>query len=133
MARKEAVVSIVESGNEVLLVKKIKDGTSLMSDKWHLPGETKIDGESDEEAVKRGILEETGVFVTGAVYLISSKSPKGTLLKWYKCAALTRHITPGDDAVAGQWADIENVAYVCDREAVAMWPEVIRKYFRLID
>lgn len=133
MARKEAVVSIVESGNEVLLVKKIKDGTSLMSDKWHLPGETKIDGEPDEEAVHRGLREETRILVAKPVYLTTSKSPKGTLLKWYRCEALTRQLIPGDDAVDAQWADKDNVANVCDAEAVAMWPQAIREYFRLIN
>lgn len=134
MARKEAVVSIVELGNEVLVVKKVDDGgKSLMSGKWHLPGETKKEGETDEMAVQRGVLEETGVIVAGAVYLTSSESPKGTLLKWYKCTALTRPIIPGDDAVDGQWAGIENVAYVCAEEAVAMWPQAIREYFRLIN
>lgn len=62
MAVKEAVVTVAEFGDEVLIVKKVNDGTSLMGDKWHLPGETKNDGEADEDAVKRGILEEKGHF-----------------------------------------------------------------------
>ena len=133
MVRKEAVITIAEFGDEVLIVKKVDDGTSLMSDKWHLPGETKNGDEPDEKAVRRGILEEAGVLVTGIVYLTTSESPKGTLLKWYRCDALTRLIIPGDDAVDGQWADKDNVAYVCDTEAVAMWPQEIRKYFGLVD
>jgi len=133
MAIKEAVVTIAEFGDEVLIVKKVDDGTSLMSGKWHLPGETKISGESDQEAVRRGLQEETRVLVTGIVYLTSSESPKGTLLKWYRCVALTRQIIPGDDVVGGQWVDKDNVALVCDTESVVMWPEVIRKYFRLVD
>lgn len=134
MARKEAVISIVELGNEVLVVKKVDDGgESLMSGKWHLPGETKKEGETDEMAVQRGVLEEAGVVVARAVYLTSSESPKGTLLMWYRCETLTRQLIPGDDAVDAQWADKDNVAYVCDPEAVAIWPQAIREYFRLIN
>lgn len=56
---KEAVVSIVTSGDEVLVVKKKDDdGKSLMSNQWHLPGETIHPSETEEEAVHRGIFEE---------------------------------------------------------------------------
>ncbi|KKW02688.1 MAG: hypothetical protein UY36_C0004G0004 [Parcubacteria group bacterium GW2011_GWA1_49_11] len=134
MVRKEAVVTIVEFGDEVLVVKKVDDdGASLMSDKWHLPGETKQDGEPDEYAVRRGIYEEASVLVTGIVYVASSRTPKDTSLKWYRCKALSRQIVPGDDVVDGKWVDRKNVPYVCDKVSVELWPKEIREYFRLVD
>lgn len=78
---KEAVVTVVEFENGVLIVKKVDDGKSLMSNKWHLPGETKLGNETDEETVKRGIFEEAGIIVTGIIYLTSSTTPKKNLFK----------------------------------------------------
>jgi len=61
MARQEAVVTIVENGNDVLLVKKAELPGHWFSGKWHIPGETLEDGESDNEGMLRGIMEEAGI------------------------------------------------------------------------
>jgi len=131
---KEAVITIVKSGLDILVVKKIDDGgQSLMSDQWHLPGETKQAGESNEETVVRGIREETRILVTAIRFLTNSITPKETLLYWYECEALSRDVVPGDDAVDAKFVPKTEVSSVCSTYSVEMWPEFIKQYFGLVD
>lgn len=134
MGQKEAVCSIVKHGSDILIVKKVDDGgKSLISGQWHLPGETKKLGETNEQAVARGILEEAAIFVTGIRFLIDSVTPKETLLHWYECDAESRNIIPGDDVVEARFVPKSEVSIVCSSFSIQMWPKKIRKYFDLND
>jgi len=109
---KKAVVGIVRLNNLVLLGKKIPGG-EFFSGEWHIPGETKKPGEIDEDAVKRGIMEEAGIEVRVLRYLAQHKTPTPTLVKWYECEALSEDIRPDSDLEAVEWVDLSEVRTRC--------------------
>ena len=58
---KRAVVALVEHEGKILLGKKRQDSEGFFAGKWHIPGETMEDDETDEEALIRGMREEAGI------------------------------------------------------------------------
>ena len=49
---KRAVVAIVNHDSYILLGKKIKKEKKFFSERWHIPGETLEDGETDEQGLR---------------------------------------------------------------------------------
>lgn len=61
MERKRAVAAIIKNNDRILMGKKRRDSSGTLSGEWHFPGETIEGGETDQEAIIRGLQEEAGV------------------------------------------------------------------------
>lgn len=64
-----------------MLGRKIYNANKILSDKWHIPGETKKEEETDEEALVRGIKEEAGIQIKVGKYLGFHKFKDGNIAK----------------------------------------------------
>jgi len=126
-----AVVALINYNNQVLIGKKRKSHGKWFSEKWHIPGETIEPRESDEEALIRGIKEETGLDIQVGNYLASHVSPRGKRVNWYECRTQNNEIFPGSDLVEVRWATKEEAVELC-RYVADLWPQEIKKYFNLI-
>ena len=124
---KEAVVGIVKYNGSILLVRKIP-GKDFLSGEWHIPGETKEGWESDEEALKRGIREETGIEISVEESIGSYKSPNKREVRWYLCTALSYRLNPGSDVDAAEWVPYEQVHYRHSEKTASILPERIKKH-----
>lgn len=130
MLERRAVVAVVRKDGRVLMGKKKKDGISLLSGQWHIPGETLEANETDEQGLIRGIMEETGIQVRPGKFLGSHKTPKGTRVNWYECEPESVDIRAGSDIEEVRWVPFEEVQSVCHESAVSLWPIEIRQYFQ---
>ncbi|MFH1505382.1 MAG: NUDIX domain-containing protein [archaeon] len=126
---KKAVGMVVRYENDILLARKIKKPGAILSEKWHLPGETLEEDETDEGAVVRGICQEAGIEVRIERALGSAITPKGTVINWYECVALNGNIRPGSDVDRVKWTPRDNVRGECHPDAVARWPKDVDDYF----
>ncbi|MEK6926301.1 MAG: NUDIX domain-containing protein [Nanoarchaeota archaeon] len=125
----EAVSGIVNYKGKVLLGKKKKDSPKVLAGYWHFPGEAIENEESDEEALKRGFLEETGLEIRVGRFLASGITPtsKGEI-RWYECFAYTYNVTPKSDLEELKWVD-KNKVLKEHQETVKFWPKEIIDYF----
>lgn len=130
---KKAVAAIVYDKNSgrVLVGKKKADSKGSLSGKYHLPGETLEPGESDKEALIRGMKEEAGIKIKVIRYLASSTTPKNTKVKWYECEPLSCEISFGSDLSEVLWVPRKEVIHICDSESITLWPKKIKEYFLL--
>ncbi|MBI2663625.1 NUDIX domain-containing protein [Candidatus Woesearchaeota archaeon] len=127
---KRAVVALVNYDGKILLGKKIDGAEGFLSGKWHILGETLENGETEEEGLKRGIMEEAGIEIKVLRYLASHRTPKHTLVKWYECKPLTYEIRAGSDLNEVRWVSKKEVIEMCHGKAKMLWPKQIQKYFR---
>jgi ADP-ribose pyrophosphatase YjhB (NUDIX family) len=93
---KKAVAIIVERGGMILLGKERKEG-SMLNEQWHIPGETVKRNETDRDAIKRGMQEETGVKVNRIRFICSFHAPNETLVNWYHCKTSEKHLVATSD------------------------------------
>lgn len=128
---RKAVAAIVLQAGKILIAKKIKCDNSILSGKWHIPGETLEENEDDFDGLKRGLKEEAGIELLAARFLASHITSKGTTVGWYECIPLTVDIRPGSDVSEVKWVPKRDVAKFCDSESISLWPEKIREYFDL--
>jgi 8-oxo-dGTP pyrophosphatase MutT (NUDIX family) len=125
-----AVVAIINYQNKILIGKKKSDSEKFMKGLWHIPGETVKDGETDEEALKRGVKEETGLDITVGKYISSSITPTSkSEARWYECFCNTDKIIPGSDLEKLAWIDKEDVLYLLSLQVISLWPKEIMNYF----
>ncbi|WP_344601319.1 NUDIX hydrolase [Sporichthya brevicatena] len=74
--------------------------------RWSLPGGRVEGAESDLDAVRREVLEETGLIVAVGVRVGTVEIPAGDLVfdvRDYACAPLGGDLVAGDDADAVRW------------------------------
>ena len=128
---RKAVAAIVLQAGKVLIAKKIECDSSILSGKWHIPGETLKEKEDDLRGLKRGMKEEAGIELLAARFLVSHITSKGTTVNWYECIPLTIDIRPGSDVSEVKWVPKRDVVKFCDSESIFLWPEKIREYFDL--
>ncbi|MFB9617730.1 NUDIX hydrolase [Kutzneria kofuensis] len=99
-----------DSRGRLLLVKRGKPpGQGL----WSIPGGRVEQGESDERAVERELLEETGlrVIVGHLIGSVVRPAPVGVFdISDYSCQAIGGALRPGDDAADAAWVDAETFA-----------------------
>ena len=123
-------MAVVVHEGKVLLGKKKLDSEGTMSGKWHIPGETLETGETDEQGLIRGIMEEAGIEVRPGKYLGSHETPKGTIVKWYECKPLSTDITAGSDLEGVRWVPFVEVRNVCHENDISLWSQEIQEYFQ---
>ncbi len=104
-----AVGAVVIRGEEVLLVKRGREpGLGI----WSIPGGVVLFGEPLEEAVRREVMEETGIRVRPVCPLktVERILPEGQRIRFhyiivdYACVAESSAIEAGSDAAQAVWA-----------------------------
>lgn len=96
-----------DDGRRLLLVRRAHDpGAGL----WSVPGGRVEAGESDEQAVRREALEETGLHVTVGLLVgtVQRPGPDGAVydIRDYACGlAVATEPVAGDDAAEVRWVD----------------------------
>ncbi len=123
-------MAVIIHEGKVLLGKKRFDSKGMMSGKWHIPGETLEEGETDEQGLIRGIMEEVGIDVRPGKHLGSYKTSKGMIVNWYECVPLTPDIKVGSDLEDAMWVPFEEVLVVCHKDAISLWPREVLEYFQ---
>lgn len=129
MSKRKAVISIVNYNGKILLGKKRANSGKFMAGKWHLPGENIEEGESDEQALVRGVFEETGVRVRVGKFLGNYPTPTGKSANFYECFVLTDKISIGSDLEDAKWVSKTEVLEYC-KDRVNLWPKEVREYFK---
>ncbi|MBN2252007.1 MAG: NUDIX hydrolase [Candidatus Altiarchaeota archaeon] len=108
---KLTVDAVVLKENSILLVKR---GNDPFKDMWALPGGFVEYGETTEEAVKREVLEETGLQVGVdemlGVYSDPKRDPRGhTVSIVYLCSPLKGELKAGTDAKETGYFDLFDI------------------------
>ena len=125
---RRAVAGIVLDNSDNILIGKKREGSEgFLSGLWHIPGETLEKEENYEEGLIRGMKEEAGIDIKVQEYLGSHKTPKHTLVKWYKCSPKSLQISAGSDLREVRWVPIKEVFKLCS-EASKFWPDSIKDY-----
>jgi 8-oxo-dGTP diphosphatase len=128
--RTVAVVAVVTNKGRVLLGKKIA-ASRFLGGKWHIPGGKKTGEETDEEAIKREMLEEAGIAVTVEKFLDEFYEPAAKITaRWYVCSSNDESLKPGGDLSDAKWVPKKDVIKVCDKDAVSRWPYKVSEFFR---
>lgn len=124
-----AVSGIVNYYGKILVGKKRSDSKKFLAGKWHIPGETVEEGESDAEALRRGIKEESKLEIQVGDYICSSISPTSkSEVRWYECFSHTSFISPSSDLEDVKWVPKDEVLNFIDKEAYNLLPKKIIKY-----
>lgn len=127
---RRAVAAIVVHEGKILMGKKRRGSEGMMAGKWHIPGETLEEGETDEQGLIRGIMEEAGIEVKPGRYLGSHETPKGTIVNWYECEPLAQNIVAGSDLDGVMWVPFGEVIVLCHENAISLWPQEVLEYFQ---
>ncbi|MER6949764.1 NUDIX domain-containing protein [Nonomuraea sp. NPDC000554] len=81
---------------------------------WSIPGGRVEPGESDAAAVRREVLEETGLRVTVGALMgaVDRPGPGGATyaIRDYRATVASGTLTAGDDAVDARWYPLDEVA-----------------------
>ena len=88
----------------------VKRGKPPGQGQWSVPGGRVEQGESDERAVERELLEETGlrVIVGHLIGSVIRPAPVGVFdIHDYSCQAIGGTLRAGDDAAEVAWVDAE--------------------------
>jgi 8-oxo-dGTP diphosphatase len=101
---------VFDAAGRLLLIRRGRPpGAGL----WSLPGGRVEPGETDDEALRRELLEETGLRVrVGALAgTVERPGPGGVVyvIRDYVAAVLDGTLTPGDDAADAGWFTIDRL------------------------
>ena len=97
--------------------------------RWSIPGGRVEPGESDQQALRREMSEETGLVVDVAemVGIVERDGPGGSVyvIHDYSCIVVGGELTPGDDAADARWVtEAELAGLECSpglRESLTEW------------
>ncbi len=127
---KEAVVGIFVYEEKVVLGKK-KKGEKWFSGRWHFPGETLKEGETDGQGLCRGAREELGLTAISIIRMLTSHiSPNGIEVRWYLCQIFSDNLIPGSDLEEVKLIPTVRVEEEYDKEALTLIPEEINLLIR---
>ncbi len=127
---KRAVVAIVNFNGKILVGKKRSDSPKVFAGLWHLPGETTQGEETDEEAIRRGLLEEAGIDVQVGKYIGEHFTPTHErAVRFYECFADSDTIRCGSDLEDIQWIPRSEVVSFLDEKILSFWPREVLDYF----
>lgn len=105
------VGAVVHDGeHRLLLVRRANDPGR---GRWSLPGGRVEPGETDEQAVTREVLEETGITVTVDCHVgsVTRAAPGGVVdIHDYRCRVVGGALQAGDDAADACWCDAATLA-----------------------
>ncbi|MGH8968609.1 MAG: NUDIX hydrolase [Actinomycetes bacterium] len=106
--RVPCVGALVHDDDGRLLV--VRRGREPAAGRWSVPGGKVESGEDDAAAVRREVLEETGLHVVVGMLVgtVQRPGPPGLIydVRDYACSlAVSTTPVPGDDAVEVRWAD----------------------------
>jgi len=106
------VGAVVHDGeHRLLLVRRANDPGR---GRWSLPGGRVDPGETDEQAVTREVLEETGITVAVDCHVgsVTRAAPAGAVLDIhdYRCRVVGGALQAGDDATDARWCDAATLA-----------------------
>jgi len=108
------VKAITTSKGRVLIGKK-EEEDQPHSGEWHFPGGHLEEDENPEEAIKREILEETGLeinvhhIVDVMTFSWDREGEKDSLLVLYHCEANSKDTEPKDDLEDVKWVEPEQL------------------------
>ncbi|MGW5054192.1 NUDIX hydrolase [Actinokineospora sp. NPDC004072] len=95
-----------DAAGRLLLIRRARPpGAGL----WSLPGGKVDPGESDAEAVRREVREETGLEVAVGAFVgrVERPAPSGVFdIHDYACVVTGGDLRAGDDAAAAVWVDL---------------------------
>jgi ADP-ribose pyrophosphatase YjhB (NUDIX family) len=124
-----AVVAIINYKDKILVGKKKSNSEKVLAGRWHIPGETIIGNETDEQALIRGMKEETGLTITVGKYIGSSITPTSkSEARWYECFADTDKVTPGSDLEKLTWIDKETSLYCLPMDVLSLMPAEVQHH-----
>lgn len=124
-----AIVAIIERENDVLIGKKIKKEGHIFDGGWHIPGGKVNAGESEEKAVRREMLEETGLRIKVEKLLTVSEQPERSLVvKWFLCSSKTSDLKAGDDLEEVKFVSKSEALKLLHKTAIKVWPEEVKRY-----
>lgn len=116
MARtKNRVTAVIMRGEKLLMIHRFRDGREY----WVIPGGGVEDGEDLETALRREVLEETGLALIAHQRLFDQTGEFGDTFIYYRC-----ELAPGEPVLGGpereaqsaenryilEWVDVERVA-----------------------
>ena len=125
-----AVIAVIRYKDKILVGKKRGDLNHFFAGKWHVPSETVEDGETDEAALIRGMMEEAGINIRVGQFIGSNISPTKKDVFWYECFADSDKVSAGSDLEEVKWTSKEGVMNICEERAGSFWPETVANYFR---
>lgn len=110
----------------ILLGRKCHRPGNFLSGRWHLPGGKALPGETDEQALRRELAEETGIVTLEIGELLGEIEQDQFLVRWYAASA-TGSVTAGSDLTDAGFYDLAEVASLVDLDVVALWPPSIQR------
>ena len=129
----KAVVAIIENNGNILIGKKQQDSTDPLTNTWHIPGGKNKNGESDEEALRREMMEELGVLIRIERLLdesIQLRKETTFHVAWYLCHLdpENQEIVSGSDLKEARFVAKKDTFLICSEKASSLWPKKVREY-----
>ena len=129
MDYKTAVVAVVEHEGKILIGRKIKTD-HVLSEEWHVPGGSVKEGELEEEAVVREMIEEAGIKVKVNKFIDETLDVERNFrVRWFLCNPLSHDLKAGDDLQEVKYVLKKDVAKHCCAKANSLWPAKVVEYF----
>jgi ADP-ribose pyrophosphatase YjhB (NUDIX family) len=130
MARqKKAVIAVIKDCGQILMALKGEEEEGRLAGLWHVPGETLENGETDEDALHRGMREEANIEIKIMRHLGQHITAKNTEVNWYECWPLSYELQAGSDVTEVQWVPRYRVMEMCGERARTTWPSSVQDYF----
>lgn len=110
----DVVVGVIVRAREVLIVqrKTIEPGSNHALLRWVFPGGTIEDGETEEEALAREVLEETGCIIETASHIDTRRHPEfPVVISYFLCnvKANEQYTFKTDEIRETRWVGVDEL------------------------